>query len=195
MNADSANRKEDDLMLKWRGYLGGNRLSRTIGPGDTMEQRCRSVRGEEGSTIVEFALSSLLVFAMLFGIIELSMGLYAYNYVSDAAREATRYAIVRGSQCVNMPDCNITTSAPIQTYIQSFHYPGIHATNLTAVATWFKATGGPPNMTWVACTVAPCNVPGNAVKVVVTYTFPLAIPLVQVNAFTLHSTSQMVISQ
>ncbi|MGA8089648.1 MAG: TadE family protein [Terracidiphilus sp.] len=55
--------------------------------------------GEQRSAIVEMAVVRSLLFVVLFGIIELSLAMYTYNYVSDAAREATRYAIVRGSSC------------------------------------------------------------------------------------------------
>lgn len=184
-------------MLKCRGYLRRIHLSPATGPGNAMEGGCRSIRGEEGATLVEFALSALLLFAMLFGIIELSLALYSYNFVSEAAREATRYAIVRGSQCAGMPDCNVT-SDQIQDYVRGIHYPGLNANNLNATATWLTATGGPPNTTWVACAPGPgitCNAPGNAVNVVVTYSFPLNVPLVSSMNLTLSSTSQLVISQ
>lgn len=156
-----------------------------------------SVTSEQGATLVEFALCAMVLFAMLFGSLQISLALFSYNFVSEAAREATRYAIVRGSQCTGMPDCN-ATSAQIQAYVQTLNYPGINVSNLTATATWLSATGGPPNTTWVACTAGPgitCNAPGNAVNVVVTYTFPVNIPLVPPMNFSLSNTSQMVISQ
>ena len=46
---------------------------------------------------MEMALiCAFVVIPTLFGIIEVSLALYSYNFVTDAAREATRYAIVRG---------------------------------------------------------------------------------------------------
>jgi len=49
---------------------------------------------EDGSATLEFALAGMLIFALLFGIIELSGALYTYVVLSHAADEALRYAIV-----------------------------------------------------------------------------------------------------
>jgi Flp pilus assembly protein TadG len=140
----------------------------------------RRLRGEEGATLVEFALSSAVLFMFLFGIIAFSGALYSYNFVSDAAHEATRYAMVRGSACTGLTNCNMSTSAPIQTYVRNLGYPGIIPGNLTAVASW-----------------TPDNTPGSTVTVTVTYTYPLNIPFWPQSGtiLSLHSTSHMTISQ
>ena len=52
---------------------------------------------EEGTSMLEFALAGMLIFAVLFGIIELSAILYSYVVLSHAADEALRYAIVHSS--------------------------------------------------------------------------------------------------
>ena len=66
---------------------------------------------EQGASLVEMALSASVLFVLLFGIIETCMALYAYNFVSEAAREATRYAVVRGpNSCLissTFPACNL----------------------------------------------------------------------------------------
>jgi hypothetical protein len=119
----------------------------------------------------------------LFGIFGFCGALFSYNFVSDAAHEATRYALVRGSACSGFSDCNIT-SAQLQTYVQNLGYPGIIPSNLTAVATWSGAN-------------TPSNAPGNIVSVTVTYTYPLNIPFWPQSGTILHlsSTSHMAISQ
>ena len=61
--------------------------------------RAASVLCEEGGSLVEMALSCLILIPVVFGIIQLSIALYCYHYAADAAREATRWAIVRGSTC------------------------------------------------------------------------------------------------
>jgi len=144
----------------------------------------RRLRGEEGSTLVEFAISSSVLFLSLFGIFGLCGALYSYNFVADAAREATRYAIVRGSSCSGLTNCNLTTSAPLQTYVRTLGYPGINTNNLTAAATWSGAN-------------SPTNAPGNTVSVTVTYTYPLNIPFWSQSGNILHlsNTSEMTISQ
>jgi Flp pilus assembly protein TadG len=96
----------------------------------------RRLRGEEGSALVEFAISSTVLFLCLFGILGLCGALYTYNFVVDAAHEATRYAIVRGSACSRLTNCNLSSSTTLQTYVRSLGYPGINPNNLTVAATW-----------------------------------------------------------
>jgi Flp pilus assembly protein TadG len=142
----------------------------------------RTLRPEAGSSIVEFALASTILFALVFGVMAICLALYSYNVVSEAAREATRYAIVRGSSCNSFPDCKID-SPGLQTYVQGLGFPLINinapSPALTAVASW-------PNGN---------NNPQNPVQVTVTYTFPLGIPFMPSRMLTMSSTSQMIISQ
>ena len=155
----------------------------------------KSSLDESGASLVEFTVSAAVLFMALFGIIQCSLGLYAYNYVSDAAREGTRYAIVRGTKCSAPPMTNCqATQADIQTYLRGFQYPGIDVNNLTATANWYSASATTPT-TWAACgTGNACKVPGNAVQVQVRYTFPLRIPYWKNSSVSIASISQMVIS-
>jgi Flp pilus assembly protein TadG len=153
--------------------------------------------------MVETALAIPIVFALLFGAFEVTMMVYSQQFVSEAAREATRYAMVRGSlSCINTPNlspnCNIgpsTAGNPIQTYVQSLGFP--MASDLTATATWLTATtaGSPGTTTWATCSSGTCNLPGNAVRVKVTCAFPVSFLYWKKFAFSISSTSQMVISQ
>lgn len=148
---------------------------------------------DEGATIAEFAVSATILIAIVFGIYEASSALYSYAYVCDAARQGTRYAIVRGSACTGFAECSSTpagaTAAQVQAYVKGLKYPGINSNNLTVTSTW-PTTGS-------ACTpiASPCNNPGNLVKVVVNYQFPLSIPFVPLTTINMSSTSEMVISQ
>jgi Flp pilus assembly protein TadG len=146
---------------------------------------------DSGAALVEFALSSVVIIMVMFGIINCCIALYANSYVSDAARTAARYAIVRGSSCTGMPDCGITATQ-LQTYLRNSAYPGITTANLSATTTWLSASSSLPT-TWTACT-SQCNEPGNAVQVQVNYAFTLGIPFWRSRAINVSSTSQMVIS-
>jgi Flp pilus assembly protein TadG len=159
-------------------------------------------RNEKGVSVIETALALPVVFALLFAGFEFTMMLYAHEFVSDASREATRYAMVRGStSCTNTPslsNCGLnpsTTGNPIQTYVQSLGFP--MSSDLTATATWLTATtaGTPGTTTWSTCASGTCNLPGNAVKVTVTCAFPVSFPFWRNFNFNISSTSQMVISQ
>ena len=158
---------------------------------------CRGIR-EDGGSIVEFAFACAVVFGMLFGVIYFSMALYTYHYISEAAREGSRYAMVRGStSCTNTPNltnCN-AANAQIQTYVQDLGYPGVNAaSNMTVTTTWYTASTTQPT-TWSLCRTGTCNAPGNIVKVQVVYSYPLSIPFYGTKTLGMTSTSQMVIAQ
>lgn len=169
--------------------------------GEATSEGAIGMHREEGAALVETAVSMGVFLAVLFGLIAFSYALYSYNYVSDAARVATRYAAVRGfNSCTiepTFPNCNLDTSAPLQTYIrQSTAYPGINMNNMTLTATWLmRGVDASGNTSWVACTDTICNSQGHAVNVVVSYQFPLNIPFWANTNLTVHSTSQMVINE
>jgi Flp pilus assembly protein TadG len=159
---------------------------------------CRqSFASEQGATLVELALTCTLLFSMLFGLMEMGFGLYTYNAVANAARQGSRWAIVRGAECsTNTPNqtyCN-ASQTDIQNYVASLGYLNIAASNTTA--SWLSATtsGTPATTTWSAC-ATPCKAPGNEVQVTVTYPFPLSVPFVPKSTLSLTSTSTLVISQ
>jgi Flp pilus assembly protein TadG len=166
-----------------------------VATGDTQR---RSAHGECGAGILEMALSLTILIPFLFGIMEVCLGAYTYHYISEAAREATRYAIVRGSTFTT--DCSGVTlatciaqggnnSGDIATYVQNLSFPGIDPNKMTVNSTWLTSAG-------TACgTTDSCKPPGNFVQVTILYNFPLSVPFVPVATWTLTSTSQMVISQ
>lgn len=163
------------------------------------------MRNENGGTLVETALSLLLLFTFLFGIIELSLALYSYHFVSDAAREGTRYAIVRGSDWANPCDtgtagtgytsagCSAST-ADIKAYVSSLNFPGIFIRTQNVCVEYFST---PPASASSSCTdgTGTTKASGNVVQVTVTYPFTFGVPGLPKFTYSLASTSQMVISQ
>jgi Flp pilus assembly protein TadG len=195
--ANDFERMRGNRMSKWHAALGRRSLLRRCLTERDPAQGGVGALGEEGATLVEMAICSSTLFCMLFGIIGMSLALYAYNFVNQAARDATRWAIVRGSQsCSNTPnlaDCN-ATSAEIQAHVQGMGYPGITSANLNVTTTWFTVSASPPT-TWTTCTTGTCNAPGNEVQVQVTYVVPLGVPFLSVKTISVGSTSEMVIAQ
>jgi Flp pilus assembly protein TadG len=183
-------------MSRFRIYPG-----RIANPGSLSVRRRHIARSEQGTALIETALTAVVMLTVIFGLIELSLALYTYHFVSDAAREGSRYAIVRGSDsCINTPNltnCN-ATAAQIQTYLKSLGYPGLDASKLNVTTTWLAATasGTPATTTWSTCSPATCTKdPGNMVKVVVSYSFPLNILFLSKTTLNIASTSEMVIAQ
>lgn len=160
-----------------------------------------NISDEHGATLVETALASIVSLIMLLGLIQMSMALYTYHYISDAARNGTRWAIVHGSNCMlNTPAQTHCNAQPdeIRDYVRSLGYPGINAAQRMDVeTTWLQKSESdtiPPTATWSDCGGV-CNQPGNQVRVTVTYHFPLGIPFLPSKVLDISSTSTMAISQ
>jgi Flp pilus assembly protein TadG len=133
---------------------------------------------DAGSTVVELALSIILLMTLIFGIAEFSRALYTYHFISNAAREASRYAIVRGASCSSWASACPASAADIQSYVRSITPEGINPNAVTVTTTW-----------------TPNNSPGNLVKVNVQYGFTFDLPFLPLGTMHMASDSQMVISQ
>jgi hypothetical protein len=140
----------------------------------------RGLREEDGGSLTEFAISISVALTLVFVLMQLCLALYTYGMITETAREATRWAIVRGSTCINGSGGSCTTSAAaITTYAKGLGFPNIGGGTLTVTPTF---PGG-------------CQTPGCTVKVVVTYTVPINLPFVPHNAIAMQSSSQMYIVQ
>jgi Flp pilus assembly protein TadG len=164
---------------------------------------------ERGSTLVEFGLVLIMMFAILFGIIDFGRALYTYHFVTNAAREGTRYAIVRGANCNNTTGqlgvCPAYAS-DVTTYVQNLAVGiGIDKNSLFVTPTWSAPSYSASNCTVNQQTGLYDN-PGCVVQVNVQYAFKFIFPLMPtttcqvgsppINAsICMTSTSQMVISQ
>lgn len=135
--------------------------------------------GEEGSSLIEFAIvsSGMMLFVMV--LMQVCLAIYSYGMITEVARETTRWAATRGSTCqtVNLTSCTATT-ATITSYAKGIGLPNIG--------------GGMMNVT---PSFVPNNTPGSAVKVVITYTVPITLPMVPKNSISLQSQSEMTIVQ
>ena len=165
------------------------------------------LKGERGSTLVEFAFVFMILVTVILGIMEFSRALYAYHFVSSAARQATRWAAVNGLDCGNDGSCNGTggmnsgTAGPtdIQNYVKGLATAASIDTSgsdcggsacLTTTATWPVNADSPT----ICSTAATEKSPGCTVQVQVSYNFNFLIPFIHSSAITLSSTSQMIIS-
>jgi Flp pilus assembly protein TadG len=157
------------------------------------------LKGDDGNNLIEYAIVFMFFISMLLGIVDFSRALYSYHFLSNAAREATRWAAVNGAACgAQSPSnpagdnsCNgvggmnngPASESDIQTYVTNITPPGVDSTKLTTTATW-PGTG-------TACNVA--NNPGCPVEVQVSYNFTFVVPFIRTTPLNLSSTSQMII--
>jgi Flp pilus assembly protein TadG len=144
--------------------------------------------------MVEFALTVVLLLVMLFGVIDFGRALYTYHFLSDAARDATRWAAVNGADCALDLSCNGTdgmnsgpaNAAAVQNYVAGIVPPGIDPSKVTTTPIW------PGNGT--STCPSGSNNDGCPVQVEVSYNFNFIMPLVHSGSITLSSTSELVIS-
>jgi Flp pilus assembly protein TadG len=184
-------------MASWLGRMRGFGMAAMCRPRLKLEER--ATVGEAGAAMVETALCAAVIFSVLIGIFQVCLAMYTFTYVSDAAREGSRWAMVRGSQSCgdssnNLPGCG-AAPADVTAYVESLQYPAMNASNLTVNVSWLTETTTGGAATWATCSTAPCNIPGNEVRVQVLYQLPLYIPFWRDSSVQIGSQSTMVIQQ
>jgi len=111
---------------------------------------------------------------------------YTREYISELAREGTRYAIVHGSTCVTSPNGASCTASPtasaatsVATYMQERGWPNLGGGKLNPVVTYLNGD----------------EAPGHQVRVSITYQFPYSIPFIKESELSMTSSSTMTIIQ
>jgi Flp pilus assembly protein TadG len=150
---------------------------------------------ERGSALVEFAFVCIIFLTLLFGITGFGHALYAYHFVSNAAREGSRWAAVNGKTCAGDASCTApATSTDIQNYVKTIIPQGVDATKVTITPSWPVKSGSPQICSAAVGGLGPfANYPGCTVEVQVQYTFNMIFPLVSTGPLTFSSSSDMVI--
>lgn len=121
--------------------------------------------------MLEFTLVSIVLIVLIFGIVEFGRAIWIYGTVAHAAREGTRYAMVRGSDSASP-----ATAAEVEAHVRRI------------------ATGMGPSLAVTASWEDPSKDPGTIVEVEVRRPFQPLIPFVPMGNLMLKSTSRMVIS-
>jgi Flp pilus assembly protein TadG len=135
------------------------------------------VRDNQGQSLVEFALCTLLTLMMLLAVIEFGRLVLVYTTVCNAARIGVRYAMVHGSD-------NVVTTAQIQTVVNNF-------LSAAAIDT-SSATVTPSYPGYLSCGSG-SKLPGCPVKVTVSYPYQTMLSYFPISV-TLSSQSQGVIT-
>jgi len=125
-----------------------------------------------GQGATEFALIAIGLLTLIFGVMQGAYTIAAYNFVTYSARDAARYAMVRGA---TSPQPATTTD--VKNFVLG-EAQGVNSQGVVVTTSW-----------------VPNNNPGNAVKVTVSYTFAPLARIASSLTLTFSSTSQMVISQ
>ena len=149
---------------------------------------------DKGSALVEFGLAVFTVLLVVFLIIDVARAAYAYDWVSDASKQATRFAMVRGKTCDpllasycavgNLP--RGAQSADVINFVDSLAI-GIDTSQVTVISGCYVsgfATANP----------LPCTA-DTWVKVQVQYNFKFLSPLFVPLSWTMQSTSERTVQQ
>lgn len=162
----------------------------------------------QGSVLVEFAITVTMLMAVTVSVIGFAQAMYSYHFVSSAAQQGVRFAVVRGYTWSKDVADNCSTLAPpqftvpynctasssdIQNYVKSLATigikPGNVSINMTSSYIW---PGQTPSGTTAPCAIA--NSQGCVVKVRVSYTFSF-FGIMKLSALTMSATSQGVVLQ
>lgn len=137
---------------------------------------------------MEQALVLPILMALIFGVIDMSRALYTYHYVSYIAREATRWASVRGGP-LNGP----VSDAQVGNFVKNVTGMGMDGTKFTTTVGYLRPPNGTP-----LCPSATDNhanqKPGCIVQVTVSYDYQFIFPFMP-NGITMSSKSQLIITQ
>lgn len=133
-------------------------------------KQCR-LSSQRGQSAIEFALTIVILVVLLVGMLELTMFVYTYSVLADAAKEGVRYAIVHGASGtspsgpsgVPQPSaswgaCNSSDSGSdsVVSAVQRYAALSLHSTSTINV---------------YVCYPDKSNTPGSAVEVKVNYLY------------------------
>ncbi|HTU52197.1 MAG TPA: TadE family protein [Acidobacteriaceae bacterium] len=112
--------------------------------------RISRLRSEDGSLVVETALSLLIVIPMVFWMFEMCMLTYTYSVLGDAARQGVRYAIVHGTDSGNCSGpssgCADTSAANVKSVVTATAAYSFHDLSQMAVqVTYPDGSSAPPS--------------------------------------------------
>jgi Flp pilus assembly protein TadG len=140
-------------------------------PMPSVSGRRRDRHKGRGQAIVEFAIVATVTLTLIFGIIQSALAIYAYSFVSYAARAGVRYAMVRG-----VKSGSPASSSSVQTYVRGLAV-ALNTSSVTVTTTW-----------------NPDENPGSTVTVQVSYAFAPLVSLVWGTTLTFSSTAKGLIS-
>jgi len=138
------------------------------------------LRREQGSTVIETAVTLPVLFALFFCFMELCLAFYSRDMISVCAREGTRYAKYHGASCptASSPTCE-ATATQVNAYVKGLGWPDLGGGTMSVATTY-------PNGNEAV---------GSIVQVKITYVFAIEMPFVPANSLSMSSTSEAYILQ
>jgi Flp pilus assembly protein TadG len=115
----------------------------------------RRMSHSEGSTLVEFGLTILILLIFIAGIIEMGRLVLAYTTVANSARAGARYAIVHGADLTSGASGPGNDPPAVLTVVKNFASAGTIVLNDSNISVRYS----------------PSNTAGSTVTVTVVYTY------------------------
>ena len=161
-------------------------------------QRKTEFGAETGTGLLEYAFIFIVFMSLILGISAFGHALFVYHQVNNAAKEATRYAAVRGATCSSDADggsCQASNSASsisgptthddIEAFVHNITPQSIDTSKLVVPSTgdYFCGVNGTTCTPAITNAPAACNTAGTAnqqgctVKVTVAYPYNFIFPL------------------
>jgi Flp pilus assembly protein TadG len=131
-------------------------------------------RHPAGQVISEFGVIAVVFVVLIFAVMEMAAAIFAYSTICEAAREAARYAIAHSPTSANP-----ATNAQIQQV-------AVNAAPTLGLST------SDVSVSWPADSNLPSK---DDVKITISYSYSLSIPLIKPITLTLSSTAQSLVSQ
>jgi len=148
--------------------------------GVTRSSGRNSAESQEGSALVEIALTLPVLLTFFFGLIEVCLAFYTHQVLSESAREGTRYAMVHGSTCTTGSGNSCTVSAAtVNSYVSGLNWPNFGGGTMAVNTTYPDGNESR----------------GSRVQVNVSYGFRFRVPFIPPSTLTMSSTSVMYIIQ
>jgi Flp pilus assembly protein TadG len=135
---------------------------------DIPQPKCARWR-ERGTSAIEFSLILPIFLLLILGVEELGRAVWIHGTVAHAAREGTRYAMVRGAE-----NQQPATAEDIESYVRK---KAGYGWSTQVITTW-----------------DPDNKPGSIVQVSVQYNFQSFAAILPLGPIALQSSSRMVIA-
>lgn len=130
-----------------------------------------ALSSQRGQSAIEFALTIVMLVVLLVGMLELTMFVYTYSVLADAAKEGVRYAIVHGASgttpagpsglpqtSASWGTCSSSDSGSDSVVSAVKHYAALSLHSTTAINVF-------------VCYPDKSNSPGSAVEVSVNYLY------------------------
>jgi len=140
---------------------------------------------QRGSALVEQALVLTFLLTVMFGIIDCGRALYTYHFVSNAAREATRWASVRSETSL----LGTADNSAVKAFVSNVSGMGLDPSLISTSTNFLAPPHGSPR-----CPPG-TNLTGCVVEVQVNYDYKFFFPFLPNGTVTMTSKSELVITQ